>query len=483
KGFSVVADEIKDLAERTSFSTQEIATLINTVRQEVAESVVAMDEGVKTVEDGFALANNSDESLKKIVESAHKSSEMSVAIERATEQQAKAVKLVGESMEKVKQMIASIVRATTEQRKGASLIIATTEKVRDFTAQVKNASEEQATSSKQISKAMEIVSEKTHQISSALREQKVGASNIQVAVEKISQLPDQNRERAMVLNRSLKDLSRDSELVMTEMRRFRFQEASSLDVITFGIVPLESPSEMHRKFSPLARYLGEKTGKHVDIKVAGNFAEAVSDISKGVAQVSFMSPSTYIQAHAEADVRVIAIAVRSGKSYYHSVVVASPKKSIERIEDLRGKTFAFGDVNSTSSHIVPRYMLKEAGITLNDLQYYNHLAMHDDVAEAVLAGDFDGGGVMEKTALKYKERGLRLIKYSAEIPDFNICVSKNLGQHEENRILQALLDLGEGNPESASILNAIDRTYTGFARANDADYDGIRDIMKKLGML
>ena len=68
----------------------------------------------------------------------------------------------------------------------------------------------------------------------------------------------------------------------------------------------------------------------------------------------------------------------------------------------------------------------EAGIDIKDLLYYNYLGHHDDVAKAVLKGDFDAGAVMESTALKYKEMGLKLIKYSEEIPEFNICMSERI---------------------------------------------------------
>ena len=53
KGFSVVAEEIKDLAERTAFSTQEIGSLIQSVQQEVKGTVQAMGEGWKSVDDGL----------------------------------------------------------------------------------------------------------------------------------------------------------------------------------------------------------------------------------------------------------------------------------------------------------------------------------------------------------------------------------------------------------------------------------------------
>ena len=80
KGFSVVADEIKDLAERTSFSTREIAELIQAVQQEVKDAILAMDDGLRSVEVGLKVAKDADDALNKIVESSIQSAEMSDSI-------------------------------------------------------------------------------------------------------------------------------------------------------------------------------------------------------------------------------------------------------------------------------------------------------------------------------------------------------------------------------------------------------------------
>ena len=119
KGFSVVADEIKDLAERTSFSTHEIAGLIQAVQQEVKDAIIAMDEGLRSVEVGLKVANDAGDALNKIVESSKQSAEMSISIERSTAEQAKTTRLVSESMEKMKNMVAQVAKATsgTEQRR------------------------------------------------------------------------------------------------------------------------------------------------------------------------------------------------------------------------------------------------------------------------------------------------------------------------------------------------------------------------------
>jgi phosphonate transport system substrate-binding protein len=220
-----------------------------------------------------------------------------------------------------------------------------------------------------------------------------------------------------------------------------------------------------------------------ELKIAMDLAEAIKDISEGNTQMCYLTPSSYIKAHKEGGVRVIAKALRDGKPYHHSVIVANPDKGIMSIEDIKGKSFAFGDKNSTSSHIVPRSMLHTAGIELRDLFSYDYLKRQDAVANAVLKGEFDAGGVMESTALEYQEKGLKIIKFSGEIPEFNICVNRLMPEKDVDAILSAILALHDDDIEGSSILRSIDRSYSGFAEADDSDYNGVRDMMNKLAML
>jgi methyl-accepting chemotaxis protein len=483
KGFSVVADEIKDLAERTASSTQEIGSLIQAVRQEVKGSVQAMAEGLKSVEDGFKVSKEASDALKKILDSSKKSSEMAFSIERSTNEQSMAVKLVSEAMEKIKGMSGLIAKATSEQSRGITLIMGATEKMRDVSQQVKTATEEQAVNSKHISQAIEVVSDKSQQISRAIYEQKIGSNQIWNSIEKIKEIPKGNRDLSFNVNNSLRAFLKDAELIDTEIKRFKFSEDKTKGIIRLGVVPLESPAEMFTKFSPMADYLGKKLGRKVELKVAIDFEEAINDLGRNITQACYMTPSTYIDAHNKFDVTVIAKALRDGKPYQHSVIIARADKNINSVEDLKGKTFAFGDFHSTSSHIVPRAMLLEAGIELKDLKYYNYLGHHDDVARAVLKGDFDAGGVMEATAQKFKDRGLKFLKVSENIPEFNICINKSLSKEDVNLMKSALIDLNDSTPEGSFILKSIVKSYTGFVEARGEDYDNVKTIMSKLGMI
>jgi len=319
-------------------------------------------------------------------------------------------------MEKVLLMVEEIAQATTEQSKGIQLIVKATEKVSDVTKHVRNATNEQSLNSRQISQAIELVSEKSQQISRAIQEQKIGANQIWISIERIKDIPRENKERAFMLNQRIKELVKDAELTSTEMERFTFMEDTSAGLLRMGVVPLESPAVMFKKFTPLAEYLSKKLNRRVDLKVAVDFQGAIRDIGQGVAQFCFMTPSTYVEAHSKYNINVLVTALRAGKPFQHSVIIARSNSAINEIKDIKGHSFAFGDIHSTSSHIVPRAMLLAEGVDVKDLQYYNYLGHHDDVAKAVLNGDFDAGAVMESIANKYKDMGIKLVKVSEAIP-------------------------------------------------------------------
>ncbi|MGD1076302.1 MAG: methyl-accepting chemotaxis protein [Thermodesulfovibrionales bacterium] len=243
KGFSVVAEEIKDLAERTALSTQEIVSLIQSVQLEVKNAVEAMREGLSSVEDGFKLANEAGDTLRKVLDSAKQSSEMSHSIERSTSEQAKAANLVAAAMDRIRNGANQIANATAEQSRGAVLIMKATEKMKGVSKQVGKATEEQMISSKHISSAMDLVAEKSEQMSRSLAGHRIGSQNILDTVEGVKSLPAENRKVAFNIGNTLRDLQKDSELLKMELQRFKFYEEKHAGaLVKFGILPVEPPA-------------------------------------------------------------------------------------------------------------------------------------------------------------------------------------------------------------------------------------------------
>src|SRR5205814_9872751 len=143
-GFTVVADEIRQLAERTRGSTKEISTIIKAVQGGSRQAVTKMQEGVQRVEASVRLADDASRSLAKIVSSASRSYEMATKISRALEDQAQASRHLHEVTSRMSDHIAEINRASREQARGTQLLAQEAERVREIAEQVRNATDEQS---------------------------------------------------------------------------------------------------------------------------------------------------------------------------------------------------------------------------------------------------------------------------------------------------------------------------------------------------
>jgi len=351
--------------------------------------------------------------------------------------------------------------------------------MRDATRQVTKASEEQRVSSRRIEEATERVSDMSRQISKALLEHKSGTKQILEIVEGIKEIPSENRRMVFRTTNAIKELHKDSELLKMGLEHFRFSEIGN-DVLRLGVVALESPAVTFKKFSPLAEYLGKALQKPVELKVAVDLEGAVKDLGENVTQISCMGPLTYIRANKQYGAKVLLKMLKNGRPYHRSVIISRTDSPVNSMAALRGRTFAFGDMSSSTGHIIPRLMLKDAGIDIDDLRYCDYLGHHDEVAKAILEGKFDAGSVMESVAYRFKDQGLKFIQFSDDIPDMNVCFNRFVDEKDISRIKTALLSLDGSTGPGADILKSIDSKCTGFVVADDKDYDGIRHKIEAL---
>jgi methyl-accepting chemotaxis protein len=221
KGFAVVADEIKDLAERTGASTKEISDLIRSVQDESKNAITAMERGVQNVEDGVRLSGEADAALRKILESAGRSTQMVKAIARATVEQARGSKQVTGAINRIAETVQEIARATAEQARGSEQIMGSAEKMKIITKHVERSSQEQARGSKQITQAIENISEMVQQLNRAQKEQTKGAEQVMIAVENIKEVTDAQNAAVKDLESAVDTLAEQSDVLRGEVKRFR----------------------------------------------------------------------------------------------------------------------------------------------------------------------------------------------------------------------------------------------------------------------
>lgn len=114
RGFAVVADEVRKLAERSSKSTKEIGKIITDIQKETLNVVNTMKEGNKDVEEILSLAEDSQKSLKEILNNTEEVVQLVNQIAAASEQQSATSKMVSSNVENVSNIINESAQAITQ---------------------------------------------------------------------------------------------------------------------------------------------------------------------------------------------------------------------------------------------------------------------------------------------------------------------------------------------------------------------------------
>jgi phosphonate transport system substrate-binding protein len=165
---------------------------------------------------------------------------------------------------------------------------------------------------------------------------------------------------------------------------------------------------------------------------------------------------------------------------YQSYIIANPKANIRGIEDLKEKTLALVDPNSTSGRLIPLYELKnKANFDLDKDIKIKYVGTHEDVLTKVLNGDFPAGAVKSTTYNRSleKERLVIVRKCETQIPGGPIVVRGDIHYNDELRIQDALLTVVEKDP---GIINTLDGG--GFAKVLHEKYEFLFKIAADLGI-
>jgi phosphonate transport system substrate-binding protein len=249
------------------------------------------------------------------------------------------------------------------------------------------------------------------------------------------------------------------------------------DVLYFGFDLRASPQEDARQYLPFLQYLEEATGYKFRLRFTPRDAQIVDDLGKGVVQYAAIGAGSYIQAREKYAVIPVVRGVNSlGKAEYQSVIFVAHNSSIQNIEDLVGKRFAFGSVTSTQGHLIPRIVLAQHGLSLEDLEAYEYTGSHLNCANAVLRGHFDAGGMQDTMGRELANAGLiRTIYTSRYYPSSGIAANRDVAPDVLVKVKQALLDFQPKGRDAAGLYHW-DKTEmpNGFIEARDEDYTELR---------
>lgn len=242
----------------------------------------------------------------------------------------------------------------------------------------------------------------------------------------------------------------------------------------FGSVAMDVPAVMHRRLSPLTKYLSEALQRPVSLKLSPDMPTAVKEISNGTVNLTYLTPVAYIKAKNSGSVRLVAKAVTNGAGSFKLMIVTKDDSAIRSIDDLAGKRFAFGD----KAALLQRAVVVGAGMPLERLGSHDFIGHYDNILRGVLNEDFDAGILKDTMAEKWQGKGIKILHASAALPPYNIVAGRDMDDKLLEKVRQALLRLDSRNPEHAKVIQALDEQYDGFAPVKDEEYDVVRKLIK-----
>lgn len=246
--------------------------------------------------------------------------------------------------------------------------------------------------------------------------------------------------------------------------------------LSLGSVAMDVPAAMVKRLTPLAKYLSSQTGYNVMFRASPNLDSAVEDLGLGHTQLAYLTPVAYIEAHEKYGAAPLVSPLTHGKSTFNLVIAVRKDSPIRAMRDLHGKKFAFGDEKA----LLQPAVVMEAGIKLEDFASYAYLKHYDNIAKALLNGDFDAGILKDTIAAKFEPLGLRIIHVSPPLASYLFAASNRLTPETVAQLKAALLALNADTPENKAVLRALDPAYDGFVAAEDRDYHVIRKLIAPL---
>ena len=259
-------------------------------------------------------------------------------------------------------------------------------------------------------------------------------------------------------------------------------------VLRVSAIPDENPNELLRIYTPFAEYLAKELGMKVQFTPVVDYAATVEGLAARKLDLVWYGGFTSVQAVRRTNGTAKRLVLRQEDAEFGSVFVARPGSSIKSLEDLKGKTFAFGSVSSTSGHLMPRSFLLQAKVTPEkDMKQVAFSGAHDATALWVESGKVEAGAlnflVWDKLVQTKKVDLAKVDVFYTTPPyvDYVWTARGDLDTGIQDKLVAAFLRLDYDNREHKRLLD-LHRTRK-YIRANDADWKGIEDAAIAAGLL
>jgi phosphonate transport system substrate-binding protein len=269
------------------------------------------------------------------------------------------------------------------------------------------------------------------------------------------------------------------------VQSFQHQTSSTTaKPLRIGMGAMITPKEGFIYYNQLKGYIEKRLGQPVQLVDRGNYDEMNRLLETKEIDAAFVCAGPYVEGKERFGMQLLAMPLVKGKPVYYSYIIVPAGSPAQKLEDLRGKVFAFTDPKSNSGKLVPTYMLSRMDETPQ--HFFGKVEFtygHDKSIRAVSEGIVDGAAVdsliWEYLALKKPElTGKTRILLRSEpygIPPF--VVRPGMDEGVKRRLQDILLHVAD-DEEGRQILKGM--MIDSFVTGDDRNYDTIRGMNRWL---
>ena len=255
-------------------------------------------------------------------------------------------------------------------------------------------------------------------------------------------------------------------------------------MLRISMIPTTDPSKALRENQPLLAYWQKQTGERPELTIPTSYAAVVEALVNDKVDIAYLGGFTYVQASARVGVRPLV--QRTIDQQFHSVFITQTDSKVHSLADLHGQ-FVFGDVNSTSGHLMPLYYMEQGKVNAEVITSASFSGAHDATALAVANGKAEAGAMDEQVYKKMTAKGqlkpgaVRVFYTTPAFFDYVWVANKNLDPKVASTFADAMKALNADDPEQKTLLDLLNAKA--YIVANDADYENLREAARSAGLL
>lgn len=259
--------------------------------------------------------------------------------------------------------------------------------------------------------------------------------------------------------------------------------APSARPLRVSMIPSTDPGRLLRDSEPLVALLKSRLGRDVTLTIPSNYASVVEALVAAQVDVAYLGGFTYVQASKRAG--AVPLVQRDRDQSFHSLFITQPSSPITTLNDLKGRSFAFGDVNSTSGHLMPEYFMRRASVDPEVIAKATYTGGHDATALAVANGRIDAGAMDESVYERMTKEGKldpkKVRVFFITPPFFDYVWAARAGLEAKVKEDFASAFLGLKAPDDSKLLDLLQAKA--YVKAVDASYDPLRQAATEAGLL